>query len=181
MGRGGRAPGAGGVPADLGATPLKVNAAVDGSVPGEEERTSGAETAGTGTRPAAEPEPPAPRTYTIRKGDSFAKIARKILGDEKWTKAIVRENPGVDPFRLQVGDVIRLPDIAALGAERGARKAGAEKTRGKSYIVKENDSLCKIAEKVFGDKRLWKKIYDANRDILLDPDSLIPGMELRIP
>ena len=51
----------------------------------------------------------------------------------------------------------------------------------KTYTVKENDTLFKIAEKSYGNKRAWKKIYEANRDVLLDPDSLIPGMELRLP
>lgn len=54
--------------------------------------------------------------------------------------------------------------------------------RGKEvYVVKENDSLYKIAEKVYGSRRgyKWRLIRDANPGI--DPDALPVGKRLRIP
>jgi nucleoid-associated protein YgaU len=128
-------------------------------------------------------EPAYPRSYVIQKGDSFAKISRKIFGDEKWTARIVKANPGIDPLNLQVGSEIELPDIStdSTGTVRTGGNLIKMRTDVNTYTVKENDTLFKIAEKTYGNKRAWKKIYEANRDILLDPDSLIPGMELRLP
>jgi len=47
------------------------------------------------------------------------------------------------------------------------------------YEVKPGDSLSKIAAKYPG--MTWKKIFDANTDIIKNPDLIHPGQKLRIP
>jgi nucleoid-associated protein YgaU len=34
---------------------------------------------------------------------------------------------------------------------------------------------------VYGDIKLWREIYQANRDVMRNPNSLEPGMQLVIP
>lgn len=51
----------------------------------------------------------------------------------------------------------------------------------KSYTVKKGDTLEKISKKFYGTTRKWRRIYDANRDVLKSPDRLYAGQELRIP
>jgi len=43
------------------------------------------------------------------------------------------------------------------------------------------DTLWKIAEKYYGDGSLYKKIFEANRDILKNPDLIKVGQKLHIP
>ena len=43
------------------------------------------------------------------------------------------------------------------------------------------DTLSKIAEQYYGDKMLYPKIFDANRDQLSDPNKIKPGQKLLIP
>lgn len=50
-----------------------------------------------------------------------------------------------------------------------------------SYVVVKGDSLSKIAQRAYGDARKWRKIYEANRDLIKDPDLIYPGQSLRIP
>jgi nucleoid-associated protein YgaU len=50
-------------------------------------------------------------TYTIKKGDTFIKIAREVYGDPSRMKDIAAANPGVDPRKLKVGQTIILPDV----------------------------------------------------------------------
>ena len=50
-----------------------------------------------------------------------------------------------------------------------------------SYVVVKGDSLSKIAQRVYGDARKWRKIYEANRDLIKDPDLIYPGQSLRVP
>src|SRR5688572_20308940 len=56
--------------------------------------------------------------------------------------------------------------------------AGAAGGGANTYTVVSGDSLSKIAGK-YGIQ--WKAIWDANRDILDDPDKIYPGQELKIP
>ncbi len=42
------------------------------------------------------------------------------------------------------------------------------------------DSLSKIAKREYGNANDWKRIFEANKDILKDPDK-ITGQKLRIP
>ncbi len=51
----------------------------------------------------------------------------------------------------------------------------------RTYVVKRGDSLSKIAKQMYGDMKLWKKIYEANRDKIKNPDLIHPGQELIIP
>jgi nucleoid-associated protein YgaU len=49
------------------------------------------------------------------------------------------------------------------------------------YVVQKGDSLSRIAKEYYGDMSLYPKIFEANRDILDDPDKIKPGQRLRIP
>jgi nucleoid-associated protein YgaU len=49
------------------------------------------------------------------------------------------------------------------------------------YTVAANDTLEKIAGKVYGDPAKWNKIFEANADRLKSPDRIYPGQVLAIP
>lgn len=50
-----------------------------------------------------------------------------------------------------------------------------------SYVVQAGDFLAKIAQNVYGDAGKWNTIYEANRNLLKDPNALQPGQVLVIP
>ncbi|MFL5461815.1 MAG: LysM peptidoglycan-binding domain-containing protein [Gemmatimonadales bacterium] len=52
---------------------------------------------------------------------------------------------------------------------------------GRSYTVQKGDSLSKIAKREYGDAQQWRKIYEANRDLIPNPDLIYPGQVFRIP
>jgi len=52
---------------------------------------------------------------------------------------------------------------------------------GKTYVVVEGDSLSKIARREYGDASKWRTIYEANKDLINDPDLIFPGQELKVP
>ena len=60
-------------------------------------------------------------------------------------------------------------------------RAGATTTATKIYEVVSGDSLSKIAKREYGDAKLWPRIFDANQDILKDPNKIYPGQKLKIP
>ena len=51
----------------------------------------------------------------------------------------------------------------------------------RTYTVVAGDSLSKISKKHYGDANQWKKIFEANRDVLKNPDLIHPGQVLKIP
>jgi nucleoid-associated protein YgaU len=59
--------------------------------------------------------------------------------------------------------------------------SAADNPYAQHYVVQKGDTLSKIAEEVYGDKMLYPQIFEANRDILSDPNKLKPGQKLRIP
>ena len=140
--------------------------------------------------PPATPDPVAggPSTYTVRVGDTLSSIADQAYGSEsRWT-LILGANPGLDPDRLQVGQVLRLPDASA--ATRPATVVGAgvgpatsaTPTPGATYRVGSGDTLSHIAQRAYGSAKYWELIYEANRSVIgSSPGDLSVGMTLRIP
>jgi hypothetical protein len=57
----------------------------------------------------------------------------------------------------------------------------ASSPAGRSYTVQKGDSLSKIAKREYGDAQQWRRIYEANRDLIPNPDLIYPGQVFRIP
>jgi len=57
----------------------------------------------------------------------------------------------------------------------------AEIVGGQQYTVQKGDNLSKIAKAQLGDANAWKRIFEANRDVLDNPDRIFPGQVLKIP
>jgi nucleoid-associated protein YgaU len=51
----------------------------------------------------------------------------------------------------------------------------------RTYTVVAGDSLSKIAKKFYGDANDWKRIFEANKDLIKNPDLIRPGQKLKIP
>jgi nucleoid-associated protein YgaU len=56
-----------------------------------------------------------------------------------------------------------------------ARKTGA------SYVVKKGDTLQSISKQFYSSNNQWRRIYEANRGVVKDPNKLQVGMKLQIP
>lgn len=69
---------------------------------------------------------------------------------------------------------------APAGAESSATPS-ADNPYQQYHVVEKGDTLSKIADDYYGDASLYPKIFEANRDILQDPNKIKPGQKLRIP
>jgi nucleoid-associated protein YgaU len=63
----------------------------------------------------------------------------------------------------------------------GGSSSTAPAPAGQQYTVVKGDSLSKIAKRVYGDAQQWRKIYEANRDQIKNPDLIYPGQTFTIP
>lgn len=61
-----------------------------------------------------------------------------------------------------------------------SQQAGAWDAAQWHEVVK-GDTLSRIAQKYYGDAGLYMQIFEANRDILRDPNLIRIGQKLRIP
>ena len=52
---------------------------------------------------------------------------------------------------------------------------------GRTYVVVKGDTLSGIAKREYGHANKWPTIYEANKDVIKDPDLIHPGQQLRIP
>ena len=55
------------------------------------------------------PEPEVMETYVVVKGDTLGHISQKMYGTIGRTKDLINANPGINPNRMQIGDVINVP------------------------------------------------------------------------
>ena len=72
---------------------------------------------------------------------------------------------------------------AAPAAAPASAPATAPKAAGgpRVHEVVKGDTLGAIAKKYYGSANKYMKIFEANRDILNDPDKIKPGQKLTIP
>jgi LysM repeat protein len=61
----------------------------------------------------------------------------------------------------------------------GASASGGQNER--RYTVQAGDTLSKISRQFYGDAGQYTKIFNANRNVLQDPNKISPGQELVIP
>jgi len=74
-------------------------------------------------------------------------------------------------------------DISIDPNARPAQAKGASASGGQqqTYTVRAGDSLSKISKEMYGNANDYMKIFEANRDVLTDPNQIKPGQTLRIP
>ena len=71
-------------------------------------------------------------------------------------------------------------NVVSGSSSTAASPAGAPSAE-RIYVVVRGDSLSKIAKTFYGNANSWKRIFEANRDVIHNPDLIQPGWKLRIP
>ncbi len=74
----------------------------------------------------------------------------------------------------------RMRILEAIGLSK-PRAPSVQSAGGRLVKVGPGDTLAKIALREYGDESKWEMIYQANRRTIDEPDSIYPGMELRLP
>jgi LysM repeat protein len=106
-------------------------------------------------------------TYSLSEADGVLHIDGNAPSEEAKQQIWDKYNE-IDPD-YRSGDLVLNITVGADAAAGGG---------GTTYTVESGDNLTKIGEK-YGIG--WQAIFDANRDILSDPDKIQPGQELKIP
>lgn len=130
---------------------------------------------------------------------SFAKnIGKKLFGGDDDPAAKIKEhieedNPGIEGLEVSYdGGQVKLGgDASAEAMEKAILMAGnlegveAVETpaveQATFYEIKKGDTLWKIAKEHLGDGNRYPEIFEANREVIKDPDLIYPGQMIRIP
>jgi hypothetical protein len=73
------------------------------------------------------------------------------------------------------------PDPETQDLDPGGQAFENRAARGRTYTIRDRDSLWSIAEATLGDGSRWKDILHANRELITDPDVLPDGEVIVIP
>ena len=65
--------------------------------------------------------------------------------------------------------------------DKAPASATVAKQGAQQYTVKAGDTLTRLAEQFYSSGNKWEKIYEANRDVLRNPNYIYVGMKLVIP
>lgn len=141
--------------------------------------------------------------------DFAANIGKKVFGigdanaSEKIAEHIESNNPGVKNLSVALDD----NDICTLGGDcdsveakeklvlmagnmKGVGSVNAEGVTAPAaiaeddtqyYVIEKGDTLWGIASKLLGNGAKYTEIFEANREVIEDPDLIFPGQKIRIP
>ena len=101
----------------------------------------------------------------------------------KWTfgegQTVKEDSMPNDPDKPDFSDVVS--GSSSTAPSPPAAPGGSNAPTARMYIVQSGDSLSKIAKKFYGDANSWRRIYEANKDVVKNPDLIQPGWKLQIP
>jgi nucleoid-associated protein YgaU len=142
--------------------------------------------------------------------DFVGDVGKKIFGSEaeaseKIKNYIEAENPGVANLEVSVQDgvatlsgqaesaaamekvILMAGNIQGISEVRTGNLTAPEVPEGQLsanveyYVIKSGDTLSGIAAKYYGQGSLYPRIFEANREVIKNPDLIYPGQKIRIP
>lgn len=150
-----------------------------------------------------------PKVYVVSDGDNLARIATQFYGTEEGNRRanilrIFEANRGLltSPDEIHIGQKLIIPPPRISGMDRnkteralpsslfekaesiGRKFLQADKQKtapDRQYVVREGDSLWRIAVEQLGDGSRYKEVGKLNADILEDEKSLRVGTSLKMP
>lgn len=77
---------------------------------------------------------------------------------------------------LMAGNMKGVTHVAANGLSAPESEVEVE-----YYVIEKGDTLWAIASKFLGNGSKYPEIFEANREVIEDPDLIFPGQKIRIP
>jgi len=154
--------------------------------------------------------PGLPKFYVVSEGDSLASIARKFYGGEEGNKRVnierifkVNQKVLKSFDEIYPGQKLVIPPLTAYQEDKktdkgifsgkifkkvesiGQRHLSADgrqaKKQDRFYVVREDDTLWRIAAEQLGSGYRYTEIARINADVLEDQDNLPVGLRLKLP
>lgn len=124
--------------------------------------------------------------YVVRDGDDLTSIAVKLYGHAGGAQAIwsVNRDRLSDPNVLPIGLELRIPpawSVPAVQHNPLSSQVIEPARRPAKVRVGPGETLESLAQRFYGDRSMAPRLFEANRDLLRNPQLVVAGMELRLP
>ena len=77
--------------------------------------------------------------------------------------------------------VVPKPEGVPIGGPHQHAHATPVETREEYYVIERGDTLSHIARRYYGNADTWPRLFEANREVIQDPDRIFPGQKIRVP
>jgi nucleoid-associated protein YgaU len=72
-------------------------------------------------------------------------------------------------------------DALRVASAAGAPATATAAYQPRYYTIESGDTLSGIAKAHYGDANRWNELFEANREVIKDPDKIYPGQRIRVP
>lgn len=119
---------------------------------------------------------------------------------EKIRQHIEADNPGIkdvqvsyDDGVVSIGGSAESPEamekaVLMAGNIKGVGEVKADavvvpenESKAEYYVIQSGDTLSALAKKYYGKAMDYPRIFEANREVIKDPDKIFVGQKIRIP
>jgi nucleoid-associated protein YgaU len=127
-------------------------------------------------------------------------FGKEAEASDKIKEEIEHNNPGIQELKVDYHDgvvslsghadsadamekaVLMAGNIKGVGEVKADQlKAPAQTAAVEYYEIVAGDTLSGIAKRYFGDANAWERLFEANREVIKDPDLIFPGQKIRVP
>lgn len=126
--------------------------------------------------------------YSELENNKNVEVSKSDNGDNSYNKVTTTTSTGEDALSQLSDEITNIvndkTDTLTDTSTYTSSLKGEVQTRSKEMriiVVQKGDTLGKIAQRAYGNVMDYKKIYQANPDILNRPDRIYVGQKLRIP
>ena len=127
---------------------------------------------------------------TVGTAEAIQRMLSTVLSGQ-IADLVVTDDDGVITLVGEAAtEEVREKAILMAGNVKGVEKVnddaltvadGKDEAEPKFYTIQKGDSLSKIAKREYGNATKWKALFEANEEVIEDPDMIYPGQTIRIP
>ncbi|MBN1572202.1 MAG: peptidoglycan-binding protein LysM [Deltaproteobacteria bacterium] len=113
-----------------------------------------------------------------RMGGQVKSIEAKVEDGVVTLTGVCDSQDTIEKVILLAGNIEGVESVNGDGLKVESGKAGDES---EFYTIVKGDSLWKIAKKYYGDGNKYPVLFEANREVIKNPDLIYPGQVIRVP
>jgi nucleoid-associated protein YgaU len=111
-------------------------------------------------------------------GSQVKSIEAKVEDGVVTLTGVCDSLEAVEKVILLAGNIEGVESVNGDGLKVESGEAAGEP---EFYTIVKGDSLWKIAKKYYGDGNKYPVLFEANREVIKDPDLIYPGQVIRVP